>query len=97
MSLSKLYRAFTESRTREKWLPGVDWKVRTTAADKSMRVTWEDGTSVELYFVPKGPEKSQVAVAHRKLRNKAQAAKAKAYWGERLDGLAGLLARRRRS
>jgi hypothetical protein len=91
VSLSRLYRAFTESRTREKWLPGVDWKVRTVVAGKSLRVTWEDGTSVELYFVPKGPEKSQVAVAHRKLQSKAQAAKAKAYWGERLDGLAQLL------
>jgi hypothetical protein len=91
VSLSKLYRAFTESRTREKWLPGVDWKVRTAVADKSLRVTWEDGTSVELYFVPKGREKSQVAVAHRKLTSKAQAAKAKTYWGERLEGLARLL------
>lgn len=89
--LAKLYRAFTESRVRGKWLPGVDWKVRSAVADKSIRVTWEDGTSVELYFAPKGPEKSQVAVAHRKLQNKAQAAKAKAYWGERLDGLARLL------
>jgi hypothetical protein len=65
--------------------------VRTTVADKSIRVTWEDGTSVELYFVPKGPEKSQVAIQHRKLRTKAQAAEAKAYWGERLEGLAKLL------
>jgi len=90
--LPELFRAFTVARTRQKWLPGVTWAVRTTVADKSIRVTWEDGTSVELYFVPKGPGKSQVAVQHRKLRSKAQAAKAKAYWGERLEGLAKLLA-----
>ena len=89
--LGKLFRAFTVARTRERWLPGVKWTVRTTVADKSIRVTWEDGTSVELYFVPKGPEKSQVAIQHRKLRTKAQAAEAKAYWGERLEGLAKLL------
>jgi hypothetical protein len=89
--LPKLFRAFTVARTRERWLPGVDWTVRTTVAEKSIRVTWEDGTSVELYFAPKGPEKSQVAVQHRKLRTRAQAAKAKEYWGERLDGLAELL------
>jgi hypothetical protein len=89
--LGKLFRAFTVARTRERWLPGVKWTVRTTVADKSIRVTWDDGTSVELYFVPKGPEKSQVAVQHRKLRTKAHIAKAKAYWGERLEGLAKLL------
>ena len=89
--LGTLFRAFTVARTRERWLPGVKWTVRTTVADKSIRVTWEDGTSVELYFVPKGPEKSQVAIQHRKLRTKAQAAEAKAYWGERLEGLAKLL------
>ena len=89
--LGKLFRAFTVARTRERWLPGVKWTVRTTVADKSIRARWEDGTSVELYFVPKGPEKSQVAIQHRKLRTKAQAAKAKTYWGERLDGLAKLL------
>jgi hypothetical protein len=88
----KLFRAFTDSRTRQKWLPGVKWTVRTTVADKSIRVTWEDGTSVELYFVPKGSAKSQVAVQHRKLQNKAQVIKAKAYWGERLGELAKLLA-----
>jgi hypothetical protein len=75
--LSTLFRAFTAARTREKWLPGVKWIVRTTVAQKSLRVTWEDGTSVEIYFVPKGPEKSQVAIQHRKLRTKAQAAKRK--------------------
>jgi len=89
--LGKLYRAFSVARTRERWLPGVKWTVRTAIADKSMRVTWEDGTSVELYFLAKGPEKSQVAIQHRKLEGKAQAAKAKAYWGERLEELAKVL------
>ncbi len=88
--MGKLFRAFTTSRTREKWLPGVDWKVRKSIPDKSLRVTWEDGTSVEFYFIAKDREKSQVALEHRKLKSKAQAEKAKAYWGDRLDGLAKL-------
>jgi hypothetical protein len=89
--LSTLFRAFTVARTREKWLPGAKWTVRTTVARKSIRVTWEDGTSVEIYFVAKGPDKSQVAIQHRKLGTRSQAARAKSYWGERLDGLAALL------
>ena len=86
-----LFRAFTVARTREKWLPGAKWTVRTTVADKSIRVTWEDGTAVEIYFVPKGPGKCQVAIQHRKLGSPAQGAKSKTYWGERLDALAELL------
>ncbi len=88
--VGKLFRAFATSRTREKWLPGVDWKVRKAIPDKSLRVTWEDGTSVEFYFIAKDREKSQVALEHRKLKSKAQAEKVKAYWGDRLDGLAKL-------
>jgi hypothetical protein len=88
--LGTLYRAFIVARTRERWLPGVKWTVRTAIPDKSIRVTWEDGTSVEVYFVAKGPEKSQVAIQHRRLGTRAQAAKAKAFWGERLEELARL-------
>jgi hypothetical protein len=88
--LGTLYRAFSVARRRERWLPGVKWTVRTAIPDKSIRVTWEDGTSVELYFVAKGPEKSQVAIQHRKLGTRAQAAKAKSFWGERLEELARL-------
>ncbi len=90
--LPDLYRAFTVARTREKWLPGIDWKVRTSVPDKSIRVAWEDGTSVEFYFVAKGEKKSQLALQHRKLKSKAQAEKSKVFWGERLEGLAKLFA-----
>jgi hypothetical protein len=88
--LPSLYRAFTVARTREKWLPGVAWKVRTSVPDKSIRVTWEDGTSVEFYFTAKGASKSQLAIEHRKLKSRKDAEKSKAYWGERLDQLAKL-------
>lgn len=89
--LRKLFRAFTVARTRERWIPGVTFQVRTAIEEKSLRVTWEDGTSVELYFAAKGPEKSQVAIQHRKLGTKAQAEKAKTYWGDRLEELAKVL------
>lgn len=85
--VSELYRAFAVARARSRWLPGVVWKVRTRIPEKSMRLTWEDGTSVELYFVAKSAEKSQVAVQHRKLRSKADVAKVKAFWGARLAAL----------
>jgi hypothetical protein len=91
-SVRELFRAFTVARTREKWLPGVEWKVRTSVPEKTLRVTWKDGTSVEFYFIAKDRGKSQVALQHRKLKSKAQAEQSKTYWGERLDGLAKLFA-----
>jgi Domain of unknown function (DUF4287) len=96
VSLTKLYRAVSMARARERWLPGVKWTVRKVVPNKSIRLNWEEGTSVDLFFIAKGPEKSQLAIQHRKLGTKAQVAKSKAYWGERLEELSELLTRSRR-
>jgi len=88
---AKAYRAFTHGPTRERWLPaGV--KIRTSVRDRSVRMTWVDGSSVEAYFVRKGAAKTQVAVQHRKLPDRAAIEKAKTYWSERLAALTELLA-----
>lgn len=89
--VARLYRAWKEPRTRAKWLPGIALTIRTATPDKSMRITWPDGTSVAAWFVAKGAAKSQVAVAHSKLAGKADAEARKAYWGERLRVLAEVL------
>ena len=90
--VGRLYRAFHDARTRRRWLDGVKLTVRTATPDKSMRITWPDGTSVEVYFVGKGPAKSQVAVQHGKLTDKESAERIKAYWSERLGALEVILA-----
>jgi hypothetical protein len=90
--LVRLYRAFHDSRTRARWLPGVDLTVRTATRGKSMRLTWPDRTSVEVGFTSKGPAKSQVAVQHGKLPDRAAQTRVKQYWAERLDALKGILA-----
>jgi hypothetical protein len=46
---------------------------------------------VEVWLIAKGEGKSTVQVAHRKLASKADAERRKAYWGERLEALVGLL------
>jgi hypothetical protein len=48
--LARLYGAFSQKRLRERWLADVDLKIRTLTREKSMRITWEDDTSVEVYF-----------------------------------------------
>jgi hypothetical protein len=90
--LSRLYSAFSNARIRARWLPGVDLTVRTATRQKSMRFTWPDQTSVVIWFDRRGPEKTQVALAHQKLSDRDSAARMKQYWTERLDALKSLLA-----
>jgi uncharacterized protein YndB with AHSA1/START domain len=89
--VGRLYDAFSVARTRGRWLPDVKLTVRKKTPRKSMRITWEDGTSMDAYFTAKGTGKSQIAIQHRGLRTKAEAARSKAYWGERLAALAAML------
>ncbi len=90
--LRRLYRAFADKRSRARWLADVDLTVRTATRDKSMRITWPDQTSVELYFAGKGAARSQVAIQHRKLPDKAAATRVKQYWAQRLAALGEVLA-----
>ena len=90
--LARLYRGFSDKRNRAKWLAGIDLTVRSATKDKTMRLTWPDGTSVVVGFLSKGSGKSSVYVEHGKLLDKAAADKAKAFWGERLNALGEVLA-----
>jgi uncharacterized protein YndB with AHSA1/START domain len=90
--VGRVYRACSDARTRARWLPGVKLKIRTAKQGKTMRMTWPDQSSVELYFVAKGGAKSQVAVQHGKLPDKATADRMKAFWAERLTALAHVMA-----
>jgi hypothetical protein len=84
--VDKLFDAFQSAAKRKKWLD-AKIVVRKATAPKSMRVTWDDGTSVQMWFTPKGEAKSNVAVQHTKLSSKADADRMKVYWGEKLDAL----------
>jgi hypothetical protein len=86
-----LYDACADGTTRRQWLDGVDAKVRTATAAKSMRLQWPDGTIVALWFVGKGAGKSTLSLAHTKLTGKTAMEKAKAEWSTRLHALAELL------
>jgi len=90
--LGRLYRAWSDARTRARWLPGVTLTVRTATRNKSMRVTWPDQTSVLLAFIGKGAGKSVLAVQHGKLADQAAATRMRAFWTERLAELGSVLA-----
>ena len=89
--ISKLYRTFSVKRSRERWLPDVELKIRTSTVDKSMRISWPDGTSVHAYFTAKGSKKSQVAIQHVGLAKKGEIDKRKDYWSSRFAALAEIL------
>jgi hypothetical protein len=90
--LTRLHRAFADARSRARWLPDVDLAVRTATRGKSMRITWPDRTSVSVGFASRGRGKSQVAVQHEKLPDRAAAARLKQFWAERLEALGEELA-----
>ena len=94
--VSRLFRCFGDRRARARWLPGVNLFVRTATRDKSMRITWPDQTSVEVGFARKGTAKSQVAVSHNRLPDRAAVLRMKQYWTERFDALGNQLARGKR-
>lgn len=91
VSVSRVFRAFKDARVRRKWLPDVKLTIRTATPDRSLRISWDDGTSVDVWLTGKGKDKSAVAVTHKKLTGKDDAGRRKAYWGERLEALAGVL------
>jgi hypothetical protein len=49
-------------------------------------MTWDDGTSVEVWLTSKGG-KTSAQVAHRKLAGKDDADRRKAFWTERLSAM----------
>jgi len=86
----RLYAAFGP-RNRGRWLaePGV--RIRTSIANRSIRFSWPDGTSVHAVFIDKGGSRSTVNVQHAKLASAADRDARKTWWGDRLDRLASYL------
>ena len=85
--LEKLFGAWKTPRSRARWLEHPELTIRTSTPNKSMRITWEDETHVDVHFTEKGPDKSQVAVQHKKLASKRDAERRKQYWGDNLASL----------
>ena len=82
-----LYDAWQNEATRQSWLPDTPLTIRKATENKSLRITWDDGTSVDVSFYPKGEQKTQVTVQHNKVADAAAAGQMKAYWAEKLARL----------
>ena len=82
-----LFAMFQDARRRRTWLETGVAKIRTAIPGKSIRFDWDDGTQVNVTFVPKGPNKSSVSVQHVRLAGKDDVEPRKSFWQERLDRL----------
>ena len=88
------FEAWADQKTRRRWLRGVEPRVRTATASRSMRLSWTDGTIVAVWFEAKGRAKSVVGVQHTKLPDRAAVDRVKKEWAAHLDALASLIAER---
>jgi uncharacterized protein YndB with AHSA1/START domain len=75
----------------------VPLTVRKATPGRSLRITWEDGSNVEVGLTAKaatkdGNARSSVAVQHGRLASRERAQELKAFWAARLDALAAHLA-----
>lgn len=88
--VSKAFKAWTEEKTRKKWLP-ANLSIRKATANKSLRINWEDGqTSLNANFYPKS-DKCQVVAQQGKLPSAKAAATMKTFWAKALDRLKDLI------
>jgi uncharacterized protein YndB with AHSA1/START domain len=89
--LTVLYDAWADEDKRAAWLSEVGLTVRKATPDKSLRITWRDGSNLDVNLYAKGEEKSQVAIQHSKLPDAEAAALLKAFWGSALGRLEAFL------
>jgi hypothetical protein len=85
-----LFDAFTDETRRRQWLDS-ELTIRKATPHRSVRISWSDGSNVQVYLTDKGPAKSTVTIQHGKLPSRNAADEAKAFWAARFDVLAGLL------
>ncbi len=86
--LTDLFEAWTEEKTRRRWLRDHALTIRNATPHKSLRITWTDGvTHLDVNFYTKGDAKNLVVVQHGKLPDAKAAATMKAYWSEALGRL----------
>jgi hypothetical protein len=86
--VERLFDAFVDESTRDRWLPDGELRERTSTRPKSARFDWGDGeTRVNVGFQAKGDERSTVDLEHERLPDGEQAERMKAYWRERVAAL----------
>lgn len=90
--VSKLFRAWTDTATRRRWLGLAKLTITSATPGKYVHIRCGDGTRVDVGFYPKGKARCQMAVQHSKLAQAKAVVAMKKYWGTTLDRLKRVLA-----
>jgi len=85
--VARAFEAWKDATQREKWLPRTPLTVRKATPNKSIRITWTDGTTLSVNFWSKGALKCQVVPQHGKLPDAESAERMKSFWAEKLEAL----------
>lgn len=93
VSVLHLYEAWANDDQRRQWLPDAALTIRKATPGKSLRITWADGTDVDVNLTSRGEAKSQVAIQHSRLADAQAVATMKAYWRAGLEALKAFLER----
>lgn len=85
--IGTVYVYCADETRRGAWLRSKDAVVRKVNENKNVRLSWADGTSVELRLTAKGPDKTQIVADHGKLLDNAAVENMRAFWARALERL----------
>ena len=78
--VDRLFDAWVDEGVRSRWLSSAAPTVRKATRPKSIRITWPDGSPVNVSFSPSGNGRSRVAVEHKRLRDAGEVGRMKGFW-----------------
>jgi hypothetical protein len=94
VSLSKLFAAATNEKTRKDWFPPGAFEETSKTKDKYWRGKWKKDRKLEFGFYAKGDGKAQIALEIRQLPTEADVEKERAAWKKAMERLTVLLEQR---
>jgi uncharacterized protein YndB with AHSA1/START domain len=91
-SPARLFHAWMDDSDLRQWLAGAKFTIRKVTDRKLIRLDWDGGKSrVDVGFLPRGRNKTQMGVGHARLRDRKEAERMKLYWTKRLEQLKTLV------
>jgi hypothetical protein len=87
-----VWNAWHDPAALARWLPDGRFTITRSNPGKSLRLAWEDGSSVGVWFYEQ-QGKTRLSVAHGKLGETSDIDRMRVYWGAALDRLQDLVAK----
>lgn len=85
--LADVYDQWADESKRQLWLGAPAPALRKAIPQRSLRLTWHDGSWVNVGFASKADGRTQVALSHERLPNAKAVATYKTFWKEALARL----------